>query len=1138
MFMATATPAQAQATLSKAFSPSTIGPGSVATLQFTITNGGGSPVTGLAFTDVLPTVPGDVDIADPANASTDCTIAPGGAGVTAPAGGGTITFGDGQLGAGESCTVTVGVTASTPGVHTNPAIILTWNELAGDPPTSLPVDLTVDATLPGFSKSFAPSSVSLGGRSTLTFTIDNSLNASRVGNLDFTDLLPPGMVIADPADASTDCVSAGSPDTTLTASPGSGIITLDANGSSFSPGLEVLPAGSTCTVIVDVVATGAGTLDNVSGDLLAEFVLAGKASASLDVTVTPIALIKEFADDPVPPGTNATLDFTISNFDRNFSATGVAFTDDLTTLVPALAGLTFDSLLSNGCGGSVSGAGGTTIGLTGGTLAPDGSCTISVSLAVPVGATPGSYTNTTTAVSATVGGSPVVGNTASDVLFVEAAPIFTKEFIDDPTSGGSSVTLRFTITNTDPTSALTGIDFTDDLDMAIPGLAANSLVAASGLEPEPLIDPCGAGSLLTIPDPNDTLPPTFPPFPPDPTMLNFTGGSLAMAGTPGDSCTFDVTLDVPAGVSSGAYLNTTSLLTATPTGASPASDNLIIVAAPRLTKEFTNDPVPPGGTVTLEFTLSHPPEAAANATGISFTDDLNAALADLTANLPPSPDPPCGAGSTLTGSAGDTFLTFAGATLAPAQSCTFSVVLSVPSGASGSFTNTTSDVSATVGGLAVASAAASDVLNVTGLTFTKEFTDDPVIAGDTVTLRFTIINIHPTDDATGIAFSDDLAAVLPGVPDLTAVLPPAADTCGGTMTGPTFLNYTGGSVTAGSTCTIEVEVQVPAAAADGIYPNLTGSLTATQGGVVVVNPAFDQLTVNSNLLQLTKEFTDDPVAPGDPVTLEFILTNLDAAQAASGIDFSDDLGAALGGMTFDSELFNDCGATVAGAGTNMIDVTGASLTAGGTCTIRASLTVPGAAAAGLYTNTTSSVTATMGGLPVTGDPATDDLSVSVFTFSKIFGGPVPAGQTTTLEFTIENLDAGSGVANIAFTDNLDAVVPGMVAVGTPLADVCGAGSVLAGTSLLTFTGGNLPPGGSCIFSVDVQVPSDAPVGIFTNTTSVLSQGGIPAAEPASGDIDVVAAQLGAAIPATNPIGTFILIALLAAAAIWRLRWRV
>ena len=115
-----------------------------------------------------------------------------------------------------------------------------------------------------------------------------------------------------------------------------------------------------------------------------------------------------------------------------------------------------------------------------------------------------------------------------------------------------------------------------------------------------------------------------------------------------------------------------------------------------------------------------------------------------------------------------------------------------------------------------------------------------------------------------------------------------------------------------------------------------------------------------------------------------------------------------------------------------ITVTGASLGMGGTCTIRVSLTVPVAAAANVYTNTTSDVTGMIGGFAVSGDAASDDLEVvDLLSFSKSFDGLTTAG---------------------------------------------GASSSLggSGTGLLTFTGGELPPmGGTCSFQVEVTVPSMA-----------------------------------------------------------------
>ncbi len=1101
--LALATAAHAQPAFTKAYAPDTIGPGSVSTLTFTITNGGATPVTDLEFTDTLDNaVPLlEVVIADPANASTTCDIADGGAGLDAPAGGGTITFADGEIAGAATCTISVDVTSSVVGTHSNLSGDLTSS--AGNSGTAMD-DLNVVTTLPGFSKVFAPSSVPLGGRSTLTFTIDNTLGAL-VGNLDFIDYLPDGMVVADPADASTDCVRS---DTTLTATPGTSFIDLDANGSAVA-GSEVLPAGATCTVTVDVVAVGAGMLDNVSDELLADFVSAGKASATLDVTVTPIALQKSFTDDPMPPGGTATLDFTIDNFDRNYSATAVAFTDDLTTLVPALAGLTYDSLLANSCGGSVSGVGGTTISFSGGAVAAQGSCTISVSLSVPAATTPGAYTNTTGAITGTVDGSPVVGNMASDALFVEPTPVLTKEFLEagtlvsDPVINvGDDVVIRFTVTNTSTTSSATDIEFLDELTDGGPSTGFLPFPVSVTLPPDP-DPPCGAGSSLALVSAGT-----------DRQALELTGGSLDPAPGAGSTCTFDVILTVPDDMAPSVYLNTTEEPSATVDGATrtgdPASDTLTVIAAPSLTKAFTDDPVAPGGAVTLEFTLSYSLNSPADATAITFTDDLNAVITDLAATagqLPMTGLCPAGDG-TLAGSAGDTLLTFSGATLEPGEDCTFSLTLDVPAAAAGSHTNTTSGVGATVDGSAATSPAASDDLKVAGLTFTKEFLGDPVIAGDTVTLRFTIDNVHPTDDATDIVFTDSLSDVLPGTPDLTLAAALPTTPCGpsSSITGTSSLVFTGGELAQGSPpCTFDVTLEVPAGAADGAYANVTSNLTATQGGGVTIDPANDNLTVNSNLLQLTKEFTDDPVSPGGTVTLEFTLTNLDAAQAASNIDFTDDLDAALSGQTYDSVLSNDCGATVSGLATTTITVTGASLTAGGTCTISTSLTVPGGAAAGLYTNTTSGVTGLIGGLAVSGDAASDDLEVIdlLLLFSKSFDSPTVASGTAVLTFTITNPGA-STATGISFSDNLDAVLTGLEATNV-LLDVppCGAGSVLAGTSTLTFTGGELPPtGGTCSFRAEVTVPPTATAGTFANTTSDLIVNGLKVADPATSSLTI------------------------------------
>ena len=269
---------------SKLFEPDTIGPGSTSTLTFTIDNSSGTEsFDGLNFTDMLPT---ELDIATPAAVVNDCSGT-----VDAPDGTGTITFTDGELGAGETCTISVNITGDSPGEgpYTNESSELFQLEVSVADPAE--ADLTVDDSLPGFTKEFDPSACSItvamgcevnadcplgetcvarvefGGRSTLEFEIDNSSNGSAASSLIFEDTLPAGMVIADPSNAATDCDFFSFP--TLTAVPGTDLINLVGGG---------VGSEDSCTVTVDVVGGAVGFLGNVSDELFSGSSQASRAA--------------------------------------------------------------------------------------------------------------------------------------------------------------------------------------------------------------------------------------------------------------------------------------------------------------------------------------------------------------------------------------------------------------------------------------------------------------------------------------------------------------------------------------------------------------------------------------------------------------------------------------------------------------------------------------------------------------------------------------------------------------------------------------------------------------------------------------------------------------------------------------------
>ena len=944
--MTTEANAQTPLTFDKSFSPATIGSGSASTLTFNITNNLSTPEGIIAFTDPLPS---GVTIATPASVLTDCSGT-----VTAPAGGSTISLSDAQLGPDESCSISVNVTSSTSGTHSN--VTGTITSTSGSSGTAS-ADLTVDATRPGFSKSFVPAVIAPGGTSRLTFTIDNTGSTSDANGMSFSDPLPADMALAVPANATTDCDTGFTqPILDTSSDPGSNTFFLT-NGS--------VEAGTTCTVEVDVTTTETGVFDNTTTTLLTGSpspIESGLATASL--TVPREFLTKTFVDDPVVPGGTVELLFTITNFNRADGLTDLAFTDDLTA---TLNGLVATGLPASVCGGTLSGT--STLSFVDGSLPPAGaggagsSCSFSVTLDVPTGATPGNYVNTTSAITGDGGGEPITGNQATDVLTVEIAPVLTKTFLDDPVGAGETTRLEFTILNSSSNFAATDIAFQDVLDSEFPSAAQ---LPADGF--------CGTGSTATFVPGTSSLGPT----------LTVSGGQLGTSA----SCTFEVTLDISPDAGIGTYTNTTSTITATVDGQAlegkPATDTIDIVAAPTLLKSFINDPAVPGGTVTLEFTVvpngvdpEDPQIKDADVLqpidDIAFTDDLDATLNGLAATgLPAS-----ACGGTLSGTS---TLSFVDGSLNAGETCTISVTLDVPPGvAPGSYTNTTSTITATVLGLAVEGNAASDDLKIAGLSLLKSFTNDPVLPGASVDLQFDIVLSSSAGDATNITFTDDLGEVLSG---LTTTDVPQNDVCGNgsvlRLQGD-LLIFEDGSLSSGGSCQFTVTLDVPAGATPDTYGNITSAISATIGGAnVVFDSAVDNLVVADPTasIAISKVFTDDPVDAGDTVTLEFTIGYAGPVDATD-ISFTDDLDATVSGLVATGLPASDvCGNGSTLSGTDVITLSDGTLPPDGSCTFSVVLQVPVEASSGTHNNTTSTVTATVGPNQITGNAATDELSIS------------------------------------------------------------------------------------------------------------------------------------------------------------------
>jgi hypothetical protein len=306
--------------------------------------------------------------------------------------------------------------------------------------------------------------------------------------------------------------------------------------------------------------------------------------------------------------------------------------------------------------------------------------------------------------------------------------------------------------------------------------------------------------------------------------------------------------------------------------------------------------------------------------------------------------------------------------------------------------------------------------------------------------------------------------------------------------------------------------------------------------LAVVAPVHAQQGANAPTL--TKTFMPDVAAPDSTVTLQLTITdnNGDNPNATLyNFAFSDDLGAALSGLTATSALSNTCSGIGSGFPTSNFTYSGGTLASGASCTMELQLAVPAGASPGTYTNTTSDITGTVDtcddgcDVPVTGSPASDDLVVPPPPmFGKSFApNPVTTGQVSVLSFTIDNSASALAASSLDFADNL----PAGLVVATPANDstTCTGGTLTAtdGSSSIGYTGGTVTAGATCTVSVDVTAATEGSyVNISGSLTSSLGDSGSAT--------DTLVVNLGI-VPTLGGIGLMLLSILLTVLAYWHLR---
>jgi uncharacterized repeat protein (TIGR01451 family) len=222
---------------------------------------------------------------------------------------------------------------------------------------------------PTFTKSFSPSTTSVGVPVTLSFSITNNSGIQLTG-LSFAEILPAGLSVAAAPGLNNTCGG------TASAPPNGSFISL--TGGQLSP-------NSSCLISVQVVAANVGTYTNPATTLTSNQAPAA-LSAPVSLTVNPVlppTFTKEFSPNQATAGGSVAVIFTITN-NAPVPLSGLSFIDSL----PGGLRITLQNAVTlNTCGGTLTAppsapgppvVNSTTIALQGGTLAPNSSCVVSV----------------------------------------------------------------------------------------------------------------------------------------------------------------------------------------------------------------------------------------------------------------------------------------------------------------------------------------------------------------------------------------------------------------------------------------------------------------------------------------------------------------------------------------------------------------------------------------------------------------------------------------------------------------------------------------------------------------------------------------------------------------------------------------
>lgn len=381
--------------MSKAFYPTAVQANGLSTLTITLQNTSPSDLINVTMSDNLPgSATNGIVVAPTPNAITTC-----GAGVvTADPGAQLIQLTGGTIpaqvgGVPGICTITVDVqgrdsSPTSPSTQTNTIPVANVSGTVAStgitigPFAQAQASLSIRNLSIGVVKGFNPVLVYGGATSTMTVQLINPESVALTG-IAFTDnmaLLQPGIVLANPVMFNT-----GTCGGALTGSPGD---------SSFSFSGGTLLPNSACTLTLRVIMNVNGNRTNrIPAGAVTTFngVSSAQPTEASLTNLPGVSVNKVFSPNPIQVNETAVLTLTITNT-SDIPVVNMGLTDNLPGNLPAGLFVADPANLANTCNGTATAnPGDQVVQLSGGSLAGNSSCFISVNVTT---SQPGAYVNT------------------------------------------------------------------------------------------------------------------------------------------------------------------------------------------------------------------------------------------------------------------------------------------------------------------------------------------------------------------------------------------------------------------------------------------------------------------------------------------------------------------------------------------------------------------------------------------------------------------------------------------------------------------------------------------------------------------------------------------------------------------------